>query len=83
MAAKTWPHPPGPTVLIRKEMVEWKFIRLLYVTSNTSITLFKEHMKLLIMTNSGPAQSGKFPEKTFKRSDVGFSLSVCFPLELF
>lgn len=69
MAANTWPHHPGPTMLIRKEMVKWKFIKLLYVTSNTSIILFKGYMKLLIMTNSSLAQSGTFPEKTIKSSE--------------
>lgn len=55
-------HSPGPTVLIRKEMVEWKFIRFLHVTPNTSIILFKVFMEFLIMTTSSPAQSGKSPE---------------------
>lgn len=83
MAANAWPHHPGPTMLIRKEMVEWKFIELLYVTSNTSITLFKGYMKLLMVTNSSPAQSGKFPEKTIKSNDVVFPISIYFPLDIF
>lgn len=76
-----WPHRPGPILWIRKEAIEWKSLGLLYVTSNTSTTPFKGSMELLTMTTFSPAQSSKFPEKTFKRSNVGFPMSIYFPLE--
>lgn len=64
-------------------MIAWKSLQLLYVTSNTSTALFKGSMELITMTTLSPAQSSKFPEKTFKRSHVGFPMSIYFPLELF
>lgn len=64
-------------------MIEWKFLRWLSVTSNTSTTPFTGSLELLTTTTSSAVQGGKLPEKTLKRSDVDFAISVYFPLKLF
>lgn len=37
-------------------------------------------MELVMMTDSRPAKGGRFPEKTLKRRNVGFPISLSFPL---
>lgn len=63
-----WLLTPGLTIQVLQG--------LLCMASHTIATLFQGYMELVMMTNSRPAKGGRFPEKTFKRRNVGFPISL-------